>query len=200
MIWVSDYSTVIIYLWMYRFLLQGLIWFSRRKKSIDISLLICTMNSHHGMEQLNHLWLCQLVLFNGYSSNNLCGFTFKPWTLKWQWTALFCVSESGGMWLFDVAAPHVGAGTESSPLRDAAQRLPEETASGRRRPPRRREWGHWSAFTSHNLYTIEQEYMEFHRLSCDDNHVITSHKKIHVKPPVPITNICLTLKTHKTVV
>lgn len=47
---------------------------------------------------------------------------------------VFMRLESGGVWQSDATASHVGARAESTAVRDAPQRLSQETPSGSHRP------------------------------------------------------------------
>lgn len=64
------------------------------------------------------------------------------WGLRLDHVSVFVLGppETGGVREPDVAAPHAGASSEDSPLRAAAQRLPEEAARGRSGPKRCWKW------------------------------------------------------------
>lgn len=65
-------------------------------------------------------------------------------------------TESGDLRQPDAAASHVGAGAESSPIRDAAEGLPEEASSERPGPRRRRK------YVKIHTYQLESSHVNKH--------------------------------------
>lgn len=85
---------------------------------------------------LSELGICFFLLCS--KSYKIHFYADDTFDLAWDvWCFLW--TESGGVRLLDPSASHVGASAENPSIRDAAQRLLEEAASGRSWPTRRRE-------------------------------------------------------------